>query len=83
MQRFTADSEVISQSKFLVMITEVQRYLSSLNIVAERAEPHNHQRGIPTVESTIRRLKELMRIAMTFVFRIPNYKVVGFKDIQI
>ena len=78
-----ADSGIYTQSKFQVYVPEVEAYLRSKRIKAERAEPENHQRGTPTVEAAIRRVKELTRMAYSYASRNPNFNVLqadGFNN---
>ena len=78
-----ADSGVNSQSMFEVFTTEVEQLLIDHGIRSERAEPHNHARGTPVVERTIRSIKELMRLAIVYVFSNPNFKSFGFTRVNI
>ena len=75
--KVASDSGVLTQSTFNTMTPEVEGYLLSLNIKTERAEPHNHSRGTATVERSIRSIKDLMRMAFTYVLRNPNLSEVG------
>ena len=80
-QLIAADSGVISQSKFSVFRPEVEAYLHSRGIKTERAEPHNHSRGTSHVERAIRSIKDLIRIAVLYILRNPNFPVFGFSKI--
>ncbi len=79
----SADSGVISQSKFSVFKPEVEAYLHSRGIKTERAEPHNHSRGTSHVERAIRAVKDLTRIAILYILRNPNFPIFGFSKINI
>lgn len=78
---FAADSGVVSQSKFQVFEPEVEAYLLSEGVqTVERVEPHNHQRGGATVESMIRRVKDLARLAICYILRNPSFSTFGFDE---
>jgi hypothetical protein len=78
-----SDSGIVSASTFQVMTTEALQYLHDQGIHAERAEPNNHEKGTPTVERTIRSIKELTNIAIIFLLRNPNFHELGFDVIDI
>ncbi len=80
---FASDSGIVSQSKFQVMTSDTEQFLRSKKIKTERAEPYNHQIGTPTVEQTIRRLKELINVAISFILRNPVFPLLGFTELQI
>jgi hypothetical protein len=73
-----ADSGVISQSMFQVMTPDVEAYLQHKSIQVERSEPHNHSRGTAVAERTIRTIKELMNMAVTYALKNPNLHTTGF-----
>ena len=75
-----ADSGVVSQAMFNVLVPETERWLHSQKIRTERAEPHNHSRGVPTVERYGRSVKELERIARTYILLNDNRSRLGFTD---
>lgn len=75
-----ADSGIISMSKFQVLDPEVETYLRRKKIKVERAEPHNHQMGSPTVENTIGRLKKHINVAITFLLMNPAFPQLGFTE---
>ena len=83
MKLLASDSGIVSQTMFQVWTPEVEKMLLNKKIKSERAEPYNHQRGTPTVERSIRMIKELMRIAMMSIFRNPNFETLGFPKLQI
>jgi hypothetical protein len=78
-----ADSGVIERSVFQVLTTKTEQMLLKRGIKSERTEPFNHSRGSARVERAIRQIKELMRMAFTFIFRNPNLSVLGFTKLQI
>jgi hypothetical protein len=78
-----ADSGIISQSKFQVLDPKVEAFLRSKKIKSERSEPHNHQRGTPTVENCIRKLKELINMAITYILQNPVFEQLAFTERQI
>ena len=78
-----SDSGIVSMSKFQVMTSESLKYLMEEGIATERAEPNNHERGTPTVERTIRMVKELSNVAIIFLLRNPNFHELGFDIVDI
>lgn len=72
-QRLAADSGVVSQSKFQVLVPVAETYLIEQGIKPERAEPNNHSRGTPNVENAIRRIKTLTRVAVTYILTNPAF----------
>ncbi len=82
-KEFAADSGVVSQSQYRVLTTEVETYLLSQGIKFHRAEPHNHSNGSPGVERTIRSIKELIRTAVHYILRNPNFEFTGFRQVDI
>ena len=78
-----SDSGIVSQTMFQVWTPDAEKMLLKKKIKSERAEPYNHQRGTPTIERTIRMIKELMRIAMMCIFRNPNFETLGFPKVQV
>ena len=81
---FSADQGVISQSLFRVAIPDVQRYLQDEeNIFPECGEAYNHNNGTPHIEHVIRQIKELLRFAVLYILRNPNFKNFKFTRIQI
>jgi len=79
----SADSGVISQGVFQVLKPEVEAFLHDRGIQTERAEPHNHSRGTSHVERAIRSIKDLIRIAVLYILRNPNFPVLGFSELDI
>lgn len=78
---FAADSGVVSQSKFQVFEPVVETYLLSVGVqTVERVEPHNHSRGGATIESMIRRVKDLARLAICYILRNPSFEIFGFSE---
>ncbi len=77
-KHISADSGVLSQSESQVLTPKCERLLTDMGITSERSEPYNHSRGTSSVERAIRTVKELMRLAMTFVLRNPNLNSIGF-----
>eukprot|EP01036_Dinobryon_divergens_P033627 gene33627-43460_t len=72
---FAADQGVISQSLFRVSIPAVQKFLREHNppIIPECGEAHNHNNGTPYIEHIIRQIKELIRFAILYLLRNPNF----------
>ncbi len=72
---FAADQGVISQSLFRVSIAAVQKFLREHNppITPECGEAHNHNNGTPYIEHIIRQIKELIRFAILYLLRNPNF----------
>jgi hypothetical protein len=77
------DSGVMSQSTYQVMTPAVERYFQEQHIIPRLSEPDRHNNGTPLVESTILVIKQLMRMAFTYIFRNPNFDLLGFSDIQV
>lgn len=78
-----ADQGIISRSLFTVTTPAVKRYLQSKQIQPETAEPYNHNNGTPNVERTVRTIQELIRFALLYVLRNPNFKLFGFTQVQV
>jgi len=72
---FAADQGVISQSLYRVSIPAVQKYLREHTppIIPECGEAYNHNNGTPHIEHVIRQIKELIRFAILYLLRNPNF----------
>ena len=77
------DSGVMSQSTFQVMSPIVERYFQEEHIIPRLSEPDNHKNGTPLVESSILIIKQLMRMAFMYIFRNPNFNLLGFTELQV
>jgi len=82
-QLFSADQGILHQSQFRVATPDVQQYLLNSNIHCEVGEAYNHNIGTPHIEKTLRPIQELIRFAMLYVLRNPNFKHFGFSRTQI
>jgi hypothetical protein len=82
-KEFSADNGILTQSIFRVISPEVETYLRQNHIITRRSEPYNHSNGTPTVEVTIRRIKNLMGMAIHYILRNPNFQNMGYSKIQI
>lgn len=80
---FAADNGILTQSTFRVITPEVETYLLGKRIATRRSEPYNHSNGTPTVEVTIRRIKNLIGMAVHYILRNPNFQYMGFTKNQI
>lgn len=78
-----SDSGVTSQAMFNTWTPEVEAYLLSKGIRSKRAEPYNHSIGTACVERMIRSVKDLIRQAVVYILRNPNFGALGYdvKDI--
>lgn len=75
-ETLAADFGIYTPLKFQVYVPEVEQYLRAKKIQAERAEPENH----PLIESNIRQVKALMKMAITYITRNTNFSVLGFTE---
>ena len=72
---FAADQGIISQSLFRVSIPTVQKFLREHTppITPQCGEAYNHNNGTPHIEHVIRQIKELIRFAILYLLRNPNF----------
>ena len=82
-QVFAADQGVLSQAMFKIVTPEVDKYLLQQQVKAEISEPYTHNNGSTHVERVIRTIQELMRFAMLYVLKNPNFPSFGFTKKQI
>ena len=77
---FAADQGVISQSLYRVSIPAVQKFLRDHvpPITPECGEAYNHNNGTPHIEHVIRQIKELIRFAILYLLRNPNFSSFNF-----
>jgi hypothetical protein len=75
---FAADQGIISQSKNRIIMPEVESYLLSNGIKSQCGEAYNHNNGTAIAERVIRTIKELIRFAMLYILRNPNFPQFGF-----
>jgi hypothetical protein len=79
-----ADSGIVTNSQFQVMITKVEQLCTKWNVQKlERALPYNHARITGQVEIEIQIVKKLIRMAITLILRNPNFPVLGFTPLTI
>ena len=82
-QVFAADQGVLSQAMFKIVTPENDKYLLQQQVKAEISEPYTHNNGSTHVERVIRTIQELMRFAMLYVLKNPNFPSFGFTKKQI
>jgi hypothetical protein len=77
---FAADQGVKSQSLYRVSISAVQKFLREHvpPITPEFGEAYNYNNGTPQIEYVIRQIKELIRFAILYLFRNPNFSSFNF-----
>ena len=80
---FAADQGILVQSLFSVSIPKVEAYLLASGIRSECGEAYKHNNGTPVVERTIRTVKELVRFAMLYLLRNPNFPSIGFTKLHV
>lgn len=80
---FSADQGIIHQSQFRVATPAVQQFLEDSHIGIELGEAYNHNVGTPHIEKTLRQIQELIRFAMLYVLRNPNFRHFGFSKVQV
>ena len=81
-QLFSADQGILHQSQFRVATPDVQQYLLNANIHCEVGEAYNHNIGTPHIEKTLHPIQELIRFAMLYVLRNPNFKHSVFPELK-
>jgi len=82
-QVFAADQGVLSKAMFKIVTPEVDKYLLQQSVKAEISEPYTHNNGSTHIERVIRTIQELMRFAMLYVLKNPNFPSFGFTKKQI
>lgn len=82
-KRLSADSGIVSNSKFDDVETVVQGLLKKLSIEYERVEPNNHSRGGAVIEVTIRLIKQMIRLATVYILTNENFDKFGFDRVDI
>ena len=77
---FAADQGVISQSLYRVSIPAVQKYPREHTppIIPEYGEAYNHNNGTPHIEHVIMQITELIRFAILYLLRNPNFAIFHF-----
>ena len=77
-QIFAADQGVLSKAMFKIVTPEVDKYLIREAVKPEISEPYTHNNGSTHIERVIRTIQELMRFAMMYVLKNPNFPSFGF-----
>ena len=77
-QIFAADQGVLSKAMFKIVTPEVDKYLIREAVKPEISEPYTHNNGSTHIERVIRTIQELMRFAMMYVLKTPNFPSFGF-----
>ena len=77
-QIFAADQGVLSKAMFKIVTPEVDKYLIREAVKPEISEPYTHNNGSTHIERVIRTIQELMRFAMMYVLKNPNFSSLGF-----
>ena len=82
-ENFAADIGILSESKFRVMMPDVQGYFSTNHIKTECGEAYNHNNGTSHVEEIIKQIQQLICFAFLYILHNPNFNKIGFTRIQI
>lgn len=78
-ETFASDSGVNSQASFRVKTPAVEKYVEQVQKAnSHRAEPYNHSNGGAHVEVAIKTIKRLMRMAIQYILRNPNFHHLKF-----
>ena len=63
----SADSGIVAQKMFRILTGKSKSYLESKQVVSKQSEPRNHSNGTALVETEIRWIKRLMRMAYAWL----------------